>query len=108
MFFSKASLGKNLLDAISMLPFAIPGIVIATGYIRTFRNPIPFTSFDLLSFWMIIALALTIRRLPYTVRSSHAALQQIHTSLEEVSMTLGASRLQTLLKITLPLMFLAY
>jgi iron(III) transport system permease protein len=45
------------------------------------------------------------RRLPYTVRAAHAALQQIHTSLEEASMNLGAGRLQTFLKITLPLMF---
>lgn len=97
--------GKNLLDAMAMLPFALPGIVIATGYIRAFRNPIPFTTFDLLSFWVIIALALTMRRLPYTVRAAHAALQQIHTSLEEASMNLGAGRLQTFLKITLPLMF---
>ena len=44
------------------------------------------------------------RRLPYSVRSSHAALQQIHISLEEAAENLGATRLHTMLKVTLPLM----
>jgi len=96
-------LGKNFLDALVVLPFALPGIVIATGYLRAFRNPLPFTGFDLLSSWMIIAIALSMRRLPYTVRASFAALQQVHVSLEEASMNLGAGRLKTFLRITLPL-----
>jgi len=97
-------LGKNLLDAMVMLPFTLPGIVIAIGYLRAFRNPIPFTGFDLLSTWMIIVIALTMRRLPYTVRASFAVLQQVHVSLEEASLNLGAGRLRTFMKITLPLM----
>lgn len=96
-------LGKNFLDAMVVLPFALPGIVVATGYLRAFRNPLPFLGFDLLSSWMIIAIALSMRRLPYTVRASFAALQQVHVSLEEASMNLGAGRLRTFLSITLPL-----
>jgi iron(III) transport system permease protein len=96
--------GRDLLDAMAMMPFALPGIVIATGYLRAFRNPIPVVNYDLLSTWMIITLALSMRRLPYTVRSSYAALQQIHVSLEEASMNLGANKLQTFIRITVPLM----
>ena len=43
------------------------------------------------------------RRLPYAVRSSHAVLQQIHESLEEAASNLGASRIKTLMSITIPL-----
>lgn len=96
--------GKDLLDGMAMLPFALPGIVLATGYLRAFRYPIPLLNFDLLSTWIVIALALTVRKLPYTLRTSYATLQQIHVSLEEASMNLGATRLKTFLKITLPLM----
>ena len=97
-------IGKNLLDILAMMPFALPGIAVAIGYIRLFRNPIPLTDFDLLSTWMIIVIALSIRKLPYTLRASFAILQQIHVSLEEASMNLGATRLQTFLRITLPLL----
>jgi iron(III) transport system permease protein len=43
------------------------------------------------------------RRLPYTVRACYAALQQVHISLEESALNLGANRLRTFTKITLPL-----
>lgn len=95
--------GKDMLDGIAMIAFALPGIVLATGYLRTFRNPIPILNFDLLSTWLVIPLALSARKLPYALRSSYASLQQIHVSLEEASMNLGATRLQTFYRITLPL-----
>jgi len=94
---------KDLLDGIATLPFALPGIVLATGYLRAFRSPIPILNVDLLSTWLVIPLALAARKLPYTLRSSYAALQQIHVSLEEASMNLGATRIKTFLRITLPL-----
>ena len=100
----KQSPDRNIIDAMSMLSFALPGVAVAIGYIRAFRNPIPFTDFKLLSTWMIIVLSLSMRRLPYAVQASRAALQEIHVSLEESSMDLGASRFQTFLRITLPLM----
>ncbi|MFQ5711803.1 MAG: ABC transporter permease subunit, partial [Candidatus Geothermarchaeales archaeon] len=51
-----------------------------------------------------LIISLTFRRLPYTVRSSFASIQQIHESLEEVSLNLGASRVRTFFRISLPLM----
>ncbi len=95
---------KDLLDVIATLPFALPGIVLATGYLRAFRNPLPILNVDLLSTWLVIPLALSARKLPYTLRSSYASLQQVHVSLEEASMNLGATRIKTFLRITLPLM----
>ena len=96
--------GKDILDGLAMLSFALPGVVLATGYLRAFRNPIPIVNFDLLSTWMVVVLALTVRKLPYALRSSYAMLQQIHVSIEEASMNIGATRLTTFLRISLPLM----
>ncbi|UCH02665.1 MAG: iron ABC transporter permease [Candidatus Bathyarchaeota archaeon] len=97
--------GKDILDGLAMLPFAIPGIVVGIGYLRAFyRFEIPGLGIPLTATWFILPISYMIRRLPYTVRSSYASLQQIHISLEEASMNLGANRLQTFLRITMPLM----
>lgn len=88
------------LDALVMIPLALPGIVIAFGYVATYsgtfldpmNNPVP-----------LLIIAYAIRRLPFMVRSAAAGLQQMSPSLEEASMTFGASRFFTLRKITIPL-----
>jgi iron(III) transport system permease protein len=90
----------NLLDSLVMLPLALPGIVLAFGYVITYtdtfldplHNPFP-----------LLVIAYAIRRLPYMVRSASAGLQQTSISLEEASATFGASRFYTLRKITMPL-----
>lgn len=102
----KTFIGKEVLDALAMLPFAIPGIVIGIGYLRMFYQlKIPGLGVALTATWFILPISYMIRRLPYTVRSSFASLQQIHISLEEASMNLGANRFQTFLRVTLPLMW---
>ncbi len=90
----------NVLDALVMVPLALPGIVLAFGYVVTYtdtfldplNNPFP-----------LLVIAYGIRRLPYMVRSATAGLQQTSESLEEASETFGASRFYTLRKITIPL-----
>lgn len=101
----KKFVGKTALDVISIMPLAVPGVVIALGYLFLFSTRLPGTTFRLSSFWFILVIAYSMRRLPYSVRSSHAALQQIHISLEEAAQNLGASRMWTMLKITIPLMY---
>ncbi|MEW6376287.1 MAG: iron ABC transporter permease [Thermodesulfobacteriota bacterium] len=97
--------GKGLLDAISMMPLAIPGVVLATGYLRVFHGTsLPFIHQPLTSLWIILVIAYAARRLPYTLRSCYAAMQQIHISLEESALNLGANRKRTFFKITFPLM----
>ena len=100
----KRYVGRSLLDVMSMLPLAVPGVVIALGYLFIFSTRLPGTNFRLSSLWFILVIAYSMRRLPYSVRSSHAALQQIHISLEEAAQNLGASRMWTLVKVTVPLM----
>jgi iron(III) transport system permease protein len=96
--------GRNLLDAIATMPLAIPGVVLAVGYLRVFHGwDFPGAGGPLTSSWFILVIAYTMRRLPYTVRTSYAALQQVHVSLEEAAQNLGANRLRTFMKITLPM-----
>ena len=90
----------GLLDALTMVPLALPGIVLAFGYVSTYTNTIldPFTNPTAL---LIIAYA--VRRLPYMVRSAAAGLAQTSIALEEAAATFGASRFYTLRTITVPL-----
>ena len=97
--------GKGILDAIATMPLAIPGVVLATGYLRVFHGTnLPFFHQPLTSLWFILVIAYAARRLPYTLRSCYASIQQIHVSLEEAALNLGADRKKTFFKITFPLM----
>lgn len=97
----KAGHFSNVLDALVTMPIAIPGIVVAVGYLALFSNPM-FASTPLdpfLSPWLLIALAYSVRRLPFAARTIYAGLQQIHVNLEEAAYTVGAGRLRTLFQI---------
>jgi len=79
--------------------------VLGIGYLRTFRDfNLPFTGAPLVSFWLMIAFAYSVRRLPYALRSCTAALQQVHVSMEESAQSLGAGHRRTILRIVVPLM----
>jgi iron(III) transport system permease protein len=97
--------GRNALDFTVTIALAIPGVVLGIGYLRTFKGiEIPFTGELLTSSWILIALAYTVRRLPYALRSCVATLQQMHVSLEEAAENLGASKRRTILRVVVPLM----
>ena len=117
--------GRGLLDALCMLPLAVPGLVMAFGYVAmTLRWPFegPLTLFGLnlppfldgtpLDFevfganpnpFPLLIVAYAIRRLPYIVRSTVAGLEQTSGELEEAAVNLGASRLTAVRKIIVPL-----
>ncbi|MGH7835425.1 MAG: ABC transporter permease [Candidatus Binatia bacterium] len=94
--------GRNILDAVAMLPLALPGLVVAFGYVAAFSatpldariNPVP-----------LLVIAYAVRRLPYMVRAAYAGFQQTSVALEEAAMNLGASPLKTFYQITFPLLF---
>ncbi len=52
----------------------------------------------------IMVIGLVIRRMPYTVRSTAAILQQIPMNMEEAALSLGSSKIKTFYKITMPMM----
>ena len=96
--------GRNFLDAVATMPLAVPGVVLAVGYLRVFHGwDFPGLGTPLTSSWWILVVAYTMRRLPYTVRACYAALQQVHVTLEESAQNLGANRLRTFARITLPM-----
>jgi iron(III) transport system permease protein len=97
----------GLLDALAMLPLALPGIVLAFGYLAGFDN---FKSKWLNEYFnprnnptVLIIISYSVRRLPYIVRSASAGFQQTSVTLEEASANLGATPWRTLRRITLPL-----
>jgi len=97
--------GRQALDFTVTIALAIPGVVLGIGYLRTFRGiEIPFTDDLLTSSWVLLALAYTVRRLPYALRSCVAALQQLHVSLEEAAENLGATKGRTIRRVVVPLM----
>ena len=91
------------LDFIATASLAIPGLVLAIGYLRTFKG-IEINGVALTGSWLLIMLAYAIRRLPYALRACVAALQQVHVSLEEAALNLGATQTRVARRIVLPLM----
>lgn len=90
----------NLLDILTMMPYIIPGSVMGIALLLGFNK----RPFMLVGSVTIIILAYVLRRMPYTIRSSAAILSGIHPSIEEASISLGASNLKTFLKVTAPMM----
>jgi len=96
---------RRWLDYLASAALAIPGLVLAIGYLRMFKGVnLPFTDTPVVTTWVLIMLAYAVRRLPYALRSCMAALQQVHVSLEEAAQSLGASRLSTIRRVMVPLM----
>ncbi len=93
------------LDFLATASLAVPGVVLGIGYLRVFKGMnIPFTDTAVLSTWLVITAALSIRRLPYALRSCVAALQQVHPSMEEAALNLGATRSRAIRRVVVPLM----
>lgn len=97
--------GRQWLDFGASAALAIPGVVLAIGYLRTFQGVnLPFSDSPITQTWVLIMIAYAIRRLPYALRSCVAALQQISSSLEEAAESLGATKSRTVRRVVLPLM----
>lgn len=96
--------GRQFLDATAMLPLAVPGLVLAFGYLAMTREG---QFFDFLVLgenpMIILIIAYAVRRLPYVVRSAAAGFQQTSVTLEEAAQNLGCPPLKALTKVTLPL-----
>jgi len=105
--------GAWLLDALSMLPLAVPGLVMAFGYVAMSLHW-PFGKGDPLAGWFdivganpnpipLLIVAYAVRRLPYVVRSASAGLEQTSGQLEEAALNLGASTMTAIRRIVVPL-----
>jgi len=92
---------RELLDMLAMWPLAIPGIALAFGYLSSFSD------IQFLSAYgdptLLLVIAYSTRRLPYMVRAIYAGLQQVHRSLEEAALSLGAKPFKVIKDVTMPL-----
>ena len=96
---------RSALDALVMLPLAVPGLVMAFGYLALSQEG---KAFHFLvgaggSPFFLLVIAYAIRRLPYIVRSAVAGLQQSNPALEEAAKSLGATPARMLARVAIPL-----
>jgi iron(III) transport system permease protein len=105
---------KGLLDGLAMLPLAVPGLVMAFGYLSVSaylsnldmvkNSQLLQVLFDVrMNPTLFLVIAYSIRRLPYMVRSAVSGLQQTSVTLEEAAANIGATPFQTLRRVTVPL-----
>ena len=92
--------GRGLFEFVALLAFAIPGTVLGVSYILAFNVP----PVELTGTGLIIVLCFMFRNLPVGVRAGTAAFKQLDKSLDEASLMLRASTLQTLFYVVLPLL----
>jgi len=96
--------GRQVLDFLAMMPLAVPGLVLAFGYLAmsqegkffSFLNPVADPT-------LLLIIAYSVRRLPYVVRSAAAGFQQTSETLEQAAQNLGCPPLRAMVGITLPL-----
>ncbi len=105
--------GRGVLDALCMLPLAVPGLVMAFGYVAMSLQW-PFGKGGPLGGLasvvaaeprpvVFLVMAYAVRRLPYIVRATVAGLEQTSGQLEEAALNLGASRFTTMRRVIVPL-----
>lgn len=86
------------LDTMTMVPYVVPGLIIGIALITAFSQP----PLVLTGTFAVMVLALAIRRLPYSVRSTTALMYQFSPSIEEAAISLGASKFRTLVQVIVP------
>jgi iron(III) transport system permease protein len=89
---------SSALDTMTMVPYVVPGLVIGIALVTAFSQP----PLMLTGTFAIMVIALAIRRLPYSVRSTTALMYQISPSIEEAAISLGASKFRTLIRVIVP------
>jgi iron(III) transport system permease protein len=94
--------GRQIVDHLSFLPLVVPGLVMGVAISFVYlRNPLPIPVYGTM---LILLIAYVTRFLPYGMRYSASSLTQISRELEESAEVSGASWLQSVRRIVLPLM----
>jgi len=102
--------GRDLLDALCSLPLVLPPTVVGFYLLCTFGRHgwlgqyiYQWTGWSLVFTWQAAVVAAIVIALPFMVKTSRAAIESVDRSYEKVAYTLGKSRIETALKVTLPL-----
>lgn len=92
--------GKGVLEFLGMLPFSVPGSVIALGVILAWSGKFGVNLYN--TVWIILV-AYIARYMAFSLKANSAALEQVHDSLVEAARACGATMWQALKDIVLPL-----
>ena len=92
--------GKGFLEFLGMLPFSVPGSVIALGVILAWSGKLGINIYN--TVWIILV-AYIARYMAFSLKANSAALEQVHDSLVEAARASGASMGQALRDIVVPL-----
>ena len=92
--------GKGILEFLGMLPFSVPGSVIALGVILAWSGQFGINLYN--TVWIILV-AYIARYMAFSLKATSAALEQVHDSLVEASRACGATMWQSLRDVVLPL-----
>ena len=96
--------GRVALDGLCMLPLAVPGLILAAGYVAM---TVPGSALESIgprgNPFIILVIAYSVRRLPFVVRGISAGLEQVPVELSQASRNLGAGKFTTARRITVPL-----
>jgi iron(III) transport system permease protein len=92
--------GKEVLEVLSVLPYSVPGIVLAIGVILMWSGAFRINLYN--TVWIIL-IAYIARYMAFSMKSASASLEQVHDSLEESARSCGATHWESLADITLPL-----
>ena len=96
--------GRGVLDSLAMLPLAVPGMILAAGYLAaTARGGWLESIGPRRNAFVLLVIAYSVRRLPFVVRGVTAGLQQVPVSMEEAARNLGSSPAGAAFRITVPL-----
>jgi iron(III) transport system permease protein len=96
--------GRRLVDALVVLPWALPGTVLAIALATTFSVHQPLAGrFVLVGTFAVLPLAYFIRNVPLVTRAALTSFRQLDPSLEEAAASLGAGRATALRRVVLPL-----
>jgi len=106
--------GRTLLDYLVMAPLAVPGLVLAFGYVAMTLNwpfrpgdPLGFLNISILGEnpnpFPLLIVAYAVRRLPYVVRAAVSGLEQVHVELEEAARIFNATTTRIFARIIVPL-----
>lgn len=93
--------GRGVIDALSLMPAALPGVVVGVGLILLWNQP--FWTISPYNSWVILLLSYCCLLLPWPVRYVGSALRQLGGNLEPAARVHGASAFQALRFIVLPL-----
>lgn len=99
--------GRTALDAVTFLPHALPGVIIAIAFMFLYLQP-PLNGLGLYGTVWIIMLGLTVSYIAFGSRNMTGALAQVHVELEEASHVSGAKWLTLMRRIVLPLVLPAF